>query len=122
MNKKIVIFDDDKDILTALESVLDFVDWDLSTFSSGQDAIQVISREKPDLILMDVLLDGFDGREICRSIKENTDLKHIPIILISGQQGAEESQQQDFGPNDFLPKPFNIGDLIDKVYFQLAAN
>lgn len=121
MNKKIVIFDDDKDILTALESVLDFVDWDLVTFSSGQDAIQVISKEKPDLILMDVLLDGFDGREICRSIKENTDLRHIPIILISGQHNAEAAQQQSFGPNDFLPKPFDIGDLIDKVYFQLAS-
>jgi len=121
MNKKIVIFDDDKDILTAMESVLDFVDWDLVTFSSGVDAIQVITKEKPDLILMDILLDGVDGREICRSVKESGELKHIPIILISGQRGAEEAQNQDFGPNDFLPKPFNIGDLIDKVYFQLAS-
>lgn len=121
MNKKILIFDDDQEILTALGSVLDFVDWDLMTFASGQDALQVINREKPDLILMDVLLDGFDGRDICRSIKEDNDLKHIPIILISGDKNAESSAQQDFGPNDFLPKPFNIGDLIDKVYFQLAS-
>ena len=121
MNKKIVIFDDDQEILTALESVLDFVDWDLMTFSSGQDAVKVITREQPDLILMDVMLDGYDGREICRTIKENADLKHIPIILISGAQGAGSSAQQDFGPNDFLPKPFDIGDLIDKVYFQLAS-
>ncbi|HEY0176119.1 MAG TPA: response regulator [Pedobacter sp.] len=119
MNKKIVIFDDDQDILTALESVLDFVDWDLLTFSSGQDAVQVITKEKPDLILMDVMLDGVDGREICRSVKEDNDLKHIPIILISGEQDAAVSEEQDFGPNDFLSKPFNIGELIDKVYFQL---
>lgn len=121
MNKKIVIFDDDKEILAALESVLDFVDWDLVTYSSGQHAISVIEKEKPDLILMDILMDGVDGREICTSIKKNADLKHIPIILISGQQGAETIRNQDFGPNDFLPKPFNIGDLIDKVYFQLAS-
>jgi DNA-binding response OmpR family regulator len=121
MNKKIVIFDDDKEILTALESVLDFVDWDLVTFSSGLDAIHIIEREKPDLILMDILLDGVDGREICTSIKKNSYLQHIPIILISGQQNAETIKNQDFGPNDFLPKPFNIGDLIDKVYFQLAS-
>jgi DNA-binding response OmpR family regulator len=119
MNKKIVIFDDDQDILTALESVLDFVDWDLLTFSSGQDAVQVITKEKPDLILMDVMLDGVDGREICRSVKEDNDLKHIPIILISGEQDAAVLEEQDFGPNDFLSKPFNIGELIDKVYFQL---
>ena len=121
MNKKIVIFDDDQEILTALTSVLDFVDWDLVTFSSGTDAITVISNENPDLILMDVFLDGFDGRQICRSVKENTSLQHIPIILISGQESEETAQHKDFGPDDFLSKPFNIGDLIDKVYFQLAT-
>lgn len=121
MNKKIVIFDDDQEILTALESVLDFVDWDLVTFASGQDALQVIYNEKPDLILMDILLDGVDGREICKSIKQDNALQHIPIILISGQQNTGVVKNQDFGPNDFLSKPFNIGDLIDKVYFQLAS-
>jgi len=120
MNKKIVIFDDDKDILTAMESVLDFVDWDLMTFASGEDAIQVIEREKPDLILMDIALDGYDGRDICRTVKEDSTLQHIPIILISGFQNTGV-MGQDFGPNDFLSKPFNIGDLIDKVYFQLAS-
>lgn len=121
MNKKIVIFDDDQEILTALSSVLDFVDWDLLTFSSGADAIMLISKENPDLVLMDVFLDGFDGRQICRSLKENSSLRHIPVILISGQQNEEMAQNKDYGPDDFLSKPFNIGDLIDKVYFQLAT-
>lgn len=121
MNKKILIFDDDKEILDALESVLDFVDWDLVTYSSGKDAIHIIEREKPDLILMDILMDGVDGREICTTIKKNAELQHIPIILISGQKDAEAVRNHDYGPNDFLPKPFNIGDLIDKVYFQLAS-
>ncbi|WP_442587121.1 response regulator [Pedobacter sp. AW31-3R] len=120
MNKKIVIFDDDKEILTALESVLDFVDWDLMTYASGQDALQVITKEKPDLVLMDVLMDGCDGREICRNIKEDSSLQHIPVILISGLQNTG-IKNKDFGPNDFLAKPFNAGDLIDKVYFQLAS-
>jgi len=122
MNKKIVIFDDDQDILTAMESVLDFVDWDLMTFASGQHALEVIQKEKPDLILMDIKLDGVNGVDICRSIKESEELKHIPIILISGQHNAESVKSQDFGPDDFLPKPFNIGDLIDKVYFQLTID
>ncbi|KIO75281.1 hypothetical protein TH53_21510 [Pedobacter lusitanus] len=121
MNKKILIFDDDQEVLTAMESLLDFVDWDLITFSTGRDAMLKIGNEKPDLILMDIELDGFDGREICRSIKENTNLQHIPIILISGQLREEMVINTEFGPDDFLPKPFNIGDLIDKVYFQLAS-
>jgi len=120
MNKKIIIFDDDPEVLTALESALDFADWDLITFSTGRDAVQKIKQERPDLILMDIQLDGFDGREICKSVKENSVLQHIPVILISGMDHAEIPAHQDFGPDDFLPKPFNIGDLIDKVYFQLA--
>ncbi|QNK64220.1 response regulator [Pedobacter sp. PAMC26386] len=121
MNKKILIFDDDQEILTAMESLLDFVDWDLITFSTGRDALLKITGEKPDLVLMDIELDGFDGREICRSIKKNTTLQHIPIILVSGKLRAEMVIDTEFGPDDFLPKPFNIGDLIDKVYFQLAS-
>jgi len=121
MNKKILIFDDDQEVLTAIESLLDFVDWDLLTFSTGRDAMLQIGKEKPDLILMDVELDGFDGREICRSIKKNAVLQHIPIILISGRLNAEIMVGTEYGPDDFLTKPFNIGDLIDKVYFQLAS-
>ncbi|AMP98284.1 hypothetical protein AY601_1367 [Pedobacter cryoconitis] len=121
MNKKILIFDDDQEVLTAMESLLDFVDWDLLTFATGKDALIKIEKESPDLILMDVELDGFDGREICRSIKENSALQHIPIILISGKFRPEMIIDTEFGPDDFLPKPFNIGDLIDKVYFQLAS-
>lgn len=121
MNKKILIFDDDQEVLTAMESLLDFVDWDLITFSTGQDALTKIEKESPDLILMDVELDGFDGREICRAIKENQALQHIPIILISGQFRLDKMIDTEFGPDDFIPKPFNIGDLIDKVYFQLAS-
>lgn len=120
MNKKIIIFDDDKEILEALESVLDFVDWDLITCSTGRDALDLILQEKPDLILMDVLLDGYDGREICMAIKASAALQHIPIILISGLQNSGV-ENKDYGHNDYLNKPFNVGDLIDKVYFQLAS-
>jgi CheY-like chemotaxis protein len=118
MNKKILIFDDDKAILDALESVLDFVDWDLVTYSSGKDAIAVIEREKPDLILMDVMMDGVDGREICQTIKKNPDLMQIPIILISGQQGLEAVSEQDFGPNDFLKYTFSW--LLNLLKFRIG--
>lgn len=121
LTKKILIIDDDQEILHALQTVLDFVDWDLKVFASGKTALDEIRREKPDLVLMDIVLDGVDGRQICRAIKEDTALQHIPVILISGITGQEQINHQDFGPDDFLSKPFTAGDLIDKVYFQLAS-
>ncbi|PTS97441.1 response regulator [Pedobacter sp. HMWF019] len=121
MNKKILVFDDDQETLNALSDVLDYADWDLVTIASGNQALQVIRMEKPDLILMDILLGDTDGREICKEIKCDEELKHIPIILISGINELGDTLNQQFGPNDIIAKPFNIGEVLDKVYFQLSS-
>lgn len=120
LKKKILIIDDDQDILQALESVLDFVDWELKSLASGKSVLDEIRKEQPDLILMDIMLDGgIDGRQICRQVKEDSSMRHISVILISGIAGNAGLSQQDYGPDDFLSKPFSAGDLIDKVYFHL---
>lgn len=120
MNKKILVFDDDQEVLSTLVDVLDYADWDLITVAEGNNALDLIQKEQPNLVLMDVLMGDVDGREICKELKSNTHLMHIPIILISGSDELQEALKQEFGPNDIIEKPFNIGDLLDKVYFQLS--
>lgn len=120
MNKKILVFDDDQETLNALSDVLDYADWDLVTIAEGSRALEVIKKEQPDLILMDIMMGDTDGRKICQEIKSSNDLMHIPVILISGLNELKECLGQEFGPDDIIAKPFNIGDVIDKVYFQLS--
>ncbi|PYF77238.1 response regulator [Pedobacter nutrimenti] len=119
MNKKILIFDDDQQVLNALSDVLDYADWDLVLVSRGLHALEVIEKEQPNLILMDILMGDSDGRVICKNIKTNAALRHIPVILISGSPELADTLKQEHAPDDIVAKPFNIGDLVDKVYFQL---
>ena len=87
--------------------------------SSGERITENILLFHPDLILMDVMLAGLDGRILCQTIKANL-LNIMPVILISGTHNLAQVMDQKGPPNDFLPKPFGIDDLLNKVKFQLA--
>jgi len=76
---------------------------------------------KPDLVLMDIMLAGMDGRNICKNIKENVLTQSLPVILISGTHDVGESLNLPSGPNDFLAKPFDIDFLLTKIEKPIAA-
>lgn len=115
MRKKILILDDDQDILDIVSYLLTESGFDVQTLSSGEEVFSAISRFSPDLVLMDVMLGDLDGRVICSSLKENDRTNHIPVILISGTHDLSRSLDQRGAPNDFIPKPFDIGQLLHKV-------
>src|SRR5579872_3319315 len=118
MGKKILIVDDDLSILDALELTLESNGFDVKTTDKGEEIYENIRKYKPDLILLDVLMSGTDGREICKEIKSNS-YKHIPVIMISAHPGAEQSSQE-VGADEFLAKPFEVVDLLNKVNKQLS--
>ena len=74
----------------------------------------------PSLILLDVLLSGSDGRELCRDIKATPKTKDIPIIMFSGHPGAA-LQFETYGADDFIAKPFNTEALLEKLHQQMKA-
>jgi DNA-binding response OmpR family regulator len=74
---------------------------------------------EPDLIVLDVLLSGVDGRIICKKLKHSPESKHIPIIMFSAHPGAQKNMK-DFGADDFLPKPFESNKLIERIEAQLT--
>jgi DNA-binding response OmpR family regulator len=111
--KKIFVVDDERSILEALEFMLLEEGFDVRTASRGS-ALLDLDNELPDVILLDVLLSGEDGREITRRLKKQERTRNIPIIMISAHPNAQQSVR-DCGADDFLPKPFDIDDLLDKV-------
>jgi len=74
----------------------------------------------PDLILLDVMLAGLDGREICKKIKSTESTKNIPVIMVSATPAVNQTVR-DFGANDFVAKPFDIFQLLNKIEHQLAS-
>src|SRR3989344_7272336 len=110
-NSHIVIVDDDAGILEAVKIILEGEGYKVTASSDGE-YIETLAKnpKKPDLILLDVLLSGKDGRELCAMLKKNEVTRHIPIIMFSAHPSASTTVKKA-GADAFLAKPFNIGDL-----------
>ncbi|MXV49769.1 response regulator [Pedobacter sp. HMF7647] len=121
MSKRILAVDDNKDILQALHDILEFYGYEVETLPDGNAVFESIASYHPDLILLDIMLDGLDGRDICQAIKTDETTHDIPVILISASHKLEDAMNQNGSPDDFIAKPFDINILIDKVSSYLAA-
>src|SRR5205807_9295067 len=115
--KRILVVDDDPDILDALQLTLEDAGYAVTTSEKGEYAENLLDATNgvlPDLIILDVLLSGKDGRTICQKLKGQADTRHIPIIMISAYPNAKQSVAY-VGANDFLAKPFVIDALLETV-------
>lgn len=119
--RKILIVDDDRDILEVMGIIMESEGYKVDLMSSGQKIFDHISTFNPDLIILDVMLGSMDGREICKKIKNTEDTLHIPIIMISASHNVAESVKKECEPDDFVAKPFDILNLINKVELKLSA-
>lgn len=116
MIKNILAIDDDLDILDAIKFALEIEGYNVKTSKKGEYAESLHSKVNnlPDLIILDVLLSGKDGRSICKKLKKQKDTKNIPIIMISAHPDAQKSSIE-VGANEFLAKPFNVSVLLEKI-------
>lgn len=110
----ILIIDDNEDILFMLKAMLEMKGYTITPKDSPENIEKFIETTAPDLILMDMLLSGADGREVCRNIKMNKAIAYIPIIMISALPDANISCVEA-GTNYFLGKPFEMIDLFSTV-------
>jgi CheY-like chemotaxis protein/KaiC/GvpD/RAD55 family RecA-like ATPase len=113
---KILVADDESNILTLLEIILRDVATEIITAENGEMAIQKAFIEKPDLIISDVVMPKKNGFEVCRAVRNHSELNNIPIILLSAL-GDEYNKLTGFeeGANDYIVKPFNVEDLKNRV-------
>jgi CheY-like chemotaxis protein len=114
ITKKVVLVDDDIDILEAIQVMLEDEGYIVVTTNRGEDVEALSLLEQPDLIVLDMLLSGKDGREIARQLKSQAGTMHIPILMLSAHPRAAK-EAQAFAVNDFLAKPFDMEDLLAKI-------
>ncbi|MBV9709298.1 MAG: response regulator transcription factor [Ktedonobacteraceae bacterium] len=112
--KKVVLVDYEPDILEAIQAMLEDEGYSVVATDRGEEVEAISLSEQPDLIVLDMLLSGKDGREIARQLKSQESTKHIPILMLSAHPRAAK-EAQAFEVNDFLAKPFEMDDLLAKV-------
>lgn len=112
--KKILVVDDDEAILEAVQASLEFDDYIVHTATDGAMAIKKAVSENPDMIILDVLLSGDDGRDVARTLKSDRSTDSIPILMVSAHPNVQQTVL-DAGADDFLSKPFDVNDLLEKA-------
>lgn len=116
MSKKgamILIVDDEREIVRVLYRALKAHDYTVLTASSGEQAIEFIAKEHPDLLLLDLLLPGMSGLEVCRRIRAES---NVPIIVLSAKDAERDKVEAlDLGADDYVAKPFGVDEVLARV-------
>jgi CheY-like chemotaxis protein len=110
----ILVAEDHLDSRDAMRALLEAFGYTVLEAVNGRQAVDIAKRERPDLILMDIMMPELDGFEATRQIRGFPATRHIPIITLTAMDGAR-TLALDAGANDFLPKPINSGALLEKV-------
>jgi DNA-binding response OmpR family regulator len=120
--KKILVVDDSRTALFMVTTILRKERYELVTASDGEQALEMAAAERPDLILMDVIMPRKTGFEACRELKRREDTKAIPVILVT-TRGEGENVEAGFqsGCNDYVTKPINAQELLTKVRDHMGA-
>jgi len=114
MSKKILIIDDEPAFLNLVEQVLTQKGYEILKARSGREGLRLIFDQRPDLVLLDVVIPGVDGWQVCSRIREISD---IPVIMITGRHKSEEDVVRglDHGADDYLTKPLGSRELVARV-------
>jgi len=120
--RQILVVDDDPGILEAIRLMLEDEGYFVQTSEKGDyaESLRDDNDGLPDLIVLDVLLSGKDGRAICKKLKSQHDTRHIPVVMISAHPDAERTVK-DVGADAFVAKPFSIDTLLDTIARLLTA-
>ena len=118
MSKKIMLVDDEPELRGIVALRLESLGYRVVIADDGQEAIQLLETEKPDLILLDVMMPGMDGYEVCNEIKTRDETSHIPVILFTAKPEQKEKIRSNYSfiaADDYILKPFETEDLLAKI-------
>jgi len=116
MNKKekILVLDDDPDIGTMIKMMLEYKGYSVTVSDRAEQANEILKTNEVDLIIMDMLLSGVNGTDLCSELKKDSSLARTPVIMISAHPNAKEICLQA-GADEFISKPFDMQDILSKI-------
>jgi diguanylate cyclase (GGDEF)-like protein len=116
MAEKILIVDDDPDIRDILKIILSEENYEVIETDNGEDALRLIRTKSPDLVLLDYKIPKIDGRQVCKLVKEDILLQHLPIIMVTGKGDIDDKVEGIYaGADDYIVKPFEPKELLARI-------
>ena len=114
--KRILIVDDEDDIRKMLKLRLQALDYEILEAGDGQDGLDKARSEKPDLMILDLMLPKMDGYKVCRMLKFDEKFKHIPIIMFTSRgEDSHKATGKEVGADAYVQKPFETEVLLGKI-------
>ncbi len=122
-HKRILVIDDTKDILQVLSRRLDSWGYDVVTADSGEEGLRLAHEQRPDLILLDIMMPRMKGRDVCAQLKASEDTRAIPVIFLTALGLADHIKAgMDLGAEDYIVKPFEPAELKERIAVCLARH
>lgn len=116
MGKKILIVEDEPNIVVPLQFIMKENGYDVSVAFSGEEAVDSIKESVPDLILLDIMLPGMDGYELCQMIRQKSDWKDIRIVFLTALgREADMAKGLALDADAYITKPFSNKEVVEKV-------
>lgn len=116
MNRKILIVEDEKDIVKMLEYALKKEGFTVVSVRNGLEAVNTAERERPDLVLLDLMLPGMGGLDVCKSLKSDRKTSGIPVIILTAKsQEIDKVIGLELGADDYMTKPFSPRELMARI-------
>jgi DNA-binding response OmpR family regulator len=117
---KILVVDDEPTIVELIEESLHIEGYETSRAYSGEEALDALAKDPPDLVLLDLMLPGMDGYEVCRQMQKDVRLSQIPVIMLTAKSAvADKVSGYQKGADDYITKPFDTEELLVRVRAQL---
>jgi DNA-binding response OmpR family regulator len=117
----LLLADDDPELIGILTRRLGVLECTIITANNGADALKLIHRERPDAVVLDVMMPQMNGWEVCKAIRADEELKELPVMMLTGiGESLNEMTSPLYGANDHIDKPFDFAELLFKIRKLLA--
>jgi DNA-binding response OmpR family regulator len=113
---KILAVDDENDVLLIVKTTLESEGYDVVSASDGETALEIAMEQKPDVIMLDIMMPGMDGFEVLEHLKENDETAEIPVIMLTGVEDKSKIQKAILsGIQYYIIKPFDVKEVVEKL-------
>jgi DNA-binding response OmpR family regulator len=119
--KRVLVVDDEPHIVKLVKLSLGDQNYDIVGITSGKEAISYVNNNAPDILVLDLMMPGVNGYDVCQAVRENPKTKGIPIIILSAKsQMLDKLNAIDVGADDYMCKPFDPDELARRIKLNLS--